>query len=167
LLLSGAAAVAGFAAVGVGRALSSEEGSSIARPESNPLQPSQRGGPSTAVSEPETLPAPPAEASLDVPRMPPLFTPNENFYLIDTAISSPRINRDSWTLSIQGTDNPIELSYDDLLGLPTREADITLSCVSNEVGGGLISNARWTGVLLSDVLNEAGMSPDKITSATE
>jgi DMSO/TMAO reductase YedYZ molybdopterin-dependent catalytic subunit len=100
--------------------------------------------------------------------MPPLFTPNEDFYLIDTAISSPRINRDRWTLNIKGAvDNPIELSYDDLLSLPTREADITLSCISNEVGGGLISNARWTGVLLSDVLNEAGMSPDKITSASE
>src|ERR687898_297911 len=167
LLLSGGAAVAGLAAGGVGRVLSSEEGSSVAGPGSNPLQPSQRGGASTAVSEPQTLPEPPAEAALDVPRMPPLFTPNEDFYLIDTAISSPRINRDSWTLSIQGTDNPIELSYDDLLGLPNREADITLSCISNEVGGGLISNARWTGVLLSDVLNEAGMSPDKITSATE
>src|ERR671916_282495 len=167
LLLSGGAAVAGLAAGGVGRVLSSEEGSAVASPGSNPLQPSQRGGASTAVSEPETLPEPPAEAALDVPRMPPLFTPNEDFYLIDTAISSPRINRDSWTLSIQGTDNPIELSYDDLLSLPTREADITLSCISNEVGGGLISNARWTGVLLSDVLQEAGLSQDKIASASE
>jgi DMSO/TMAO reductase YedYZ molybdopterin-dependent catalytic subunit len=167
LLLSGGAAVAGLAAGGAGRVLSGEGGSSVAGSGSDPLQPSQRGGPATAVSEPQTLPEPPAGTSLDVPRMPPLFTPNEDFYLIDTAISSPRINRDSWTLSIQGTDNPIELSYDDLLGLPTREADITLSCISNEVGGGLISNARWTGVLLSDVLNEAGMSPDKITSTTE
>ena len=168
VLLSGAAAVAGLAAGGAGRVLSNEEGSSVAAPESNPLQPSQRGGPATASSGPETLPRPPAEASFDVSGMPPLFTPNEDFYLIDTAISSPRINRDRWTLNIKGAvDNPIELSYDDLLSLPTREADITLSCISNEVGGGLISNARWTGVLLSDVLNEAGMSPEKITSASE
>jgi DMSO/TMAO reductase YedYZ molybdopterin-dependent catalytic subunit len=168
VLLSGAAAVAGLAAGGAGRVLSNEEGSSVAAPESNPLQPSQRGGPATASSGPETLPRPPAEASFDVSGMPPLFTPNEDFYLIDTAISSPRINRDRWTLNIKGAvDNPIELSYDDLLSLPTREADITLSCISNEVGGGLISNARWTGVLLSDVLNEAGMSPDKITSTSE
>src|ERR671920_358116 len=168
VLLSGAAAVAGLAAGGAGRVVSTEEGPSVAAPESNPLQPSQRGGPATASSGPETLPQPPAEASFDVRGMPPLFTPNEDFYLIDTAISSPRINRDRWTLNIKGAvDNPIELSYDDLLSLPTREADITLSCISNEVGGGLISNARWTGVLLSDVLNEAGMSPDKITSASE
>src|SRR5215203_2856918 len=168
VLLSGAAAVAGLAAGSAGRVLSNEEGSSVAAPESNSLQPSQRGGPATASSGPETLPRPPAEASFDVRGMPPLFTPNEDFYLIDTAISSPRINRDRWTLNIKGAvDNPIELSYDDLLSLPTREADITLSCISNEVGGGLISNARWTGVLLSDVLNEAGMSSDKITSASE
>jgi DMSO/TMAO reductase YedYZ molybdopterin-dependent catalytic subunit len=49
----------------------------------------------------------------------------------------------------------------------TREADITLSCVSNTVGGGLVSNGRWTGVLLSDVLAEAGMSRDKITRASQ
>jgi DMSO/TMAO reductase YedYZ molybdopterin-dependent catalytic subunit len=100
--------------------------------------------------------------------MPPLFTPNEDFYLIDTAISSPRVNRDSWVLRVMGeVDNPIELSYDDLLGFQTLERDITLACVSNEVGGGLISNARWTGVLLSDVLNEAGLSQDKIGSDSE
>jgi DMSO/TMAO reductase YedYZ molybdopterin-dependent catalytic subunit len=51
--------------------------------------------------------------------------------------------------------------------MPTREADITLSCVSNEVGGGLVSNGRWTGVLLSDVLAEAGVSSDKISRASE
>jgi hypothetical protein len=71
-------------------------------------------------------------------------------------------------LNIKGeVDNPIELTYNDLLSMPTREADITLSCVSNEVGGGLVSNARWTGVLLSDVLKEAGLSRDKISSASE
>jgi len=100
--------------------------------------------------------------------MPPVFTPNEDFYLIDTAISPPRIDRDSWSLKVMGAvDNPIELSYDELLSLPTREADITLSCVSNEVGGDLISNARWTGVLLSDVLEEAGLGRDKMGSASE
>ena len=100
--------------------------------------------------------------------MPPLITPAEDFYLIDTALMSPRINIDSWTLNVTGAvDNPIELTYSDLTSLPTREADITLSCVSNEVGGGLISNGRWTGVLLSDVLAEAGVSRDKIDSASE
>ena len=100
--------------------------------------------------------------------MPPLITPSEDFYLIDTALSSPRIDIDNWTLKVTGeVDNPIELGYNDLLSLPTREADVTLSCVSNQVGGGLVSNGRWTGVLLSDVLAEAGVSRDKISSASE
>jgi len=168
VVVSGVAAVAGLAAGGVGRLLSTEEGAAVAGSGSAPLQPSQRGGASTGSSAPETLSEPAAEASLDVSGMPPLFTPNEDFYLIDTAISSPRINRDRWTLNIKGAvDNPIELSYDDLLSLPMREADITLSCISNEVGGGLVSNARWTGVLLTDVLEEAGRSRDKIGSSSE
>ena len=167
VVVSGIAAVAGLAAGGAGRLLSTEEGTAVAGSEPGLLQPSQRGG-ATGSSGVETLPEAAAEASLDVEGMPPLFTPNEDFYLIDTAISSPRINRDRWTLNITGAvDNPIELSYDDLLSLPTREADITLSCISNEVGGGLISNARWTGILLSDVLQEAGLSQDKIASASE
>jgi DMSO/TMAO reductase YedYZ molybdopterin-dependent catalytic subunit len=100
--------------------------------------------------------------------MPPLITPADDFYLIDTALSSPRINVDNWTLKVMGeVDNPIELSYNDLISLPTREADVTLSCISNEVGGGLVSNGRWTGVLLSDVLAEAGVSPEKISRASE
>ena len=167
VVVSGIAAVAGLAAGGAGRLLSTGEGAAVAGADPAPLQPSQRGG-GAGSSGSEALPEAAAEASLDVEGMPPLFTPNEDFYLIDTAISSPRINRDRWTLNITGAvDNPIELSYDDLLSLPTREADITLSCISNEVGGGLISNARWTGVLLSDVLQEAGLSQDKIASASE
>jgi DMSO/TMAO reductase YedYZ molybdopterin-dependent catalytic subunit len=115
----------------------------------------------------ETLPPPPKDASIDAPGMVPLITPASSFYLIDTALVSPRIDVNSWKLSVEGAvDNPIELSYKDLLGMSTREADITLSCVSNVVGGGLVSNGRWTGVLLSDVLAEAGVSRDKITRSS-
>ena len=157
LLLSGRAAVAGLAAAGVGRTLAGGREAS----NTDHLKP----GLSLAN---KVLPPPPPEASLDVPGMPPLITPAEDFYLIDTTLTSPRINVDDWTLSVKGTvDNPIELTYGDLLSLPTREADITLSCVSNEVGGELISNGRWTGVLLSDVLKEAGVSREKISRASE
>src|SRR3712207_439458 len=100
--------------------------------------------------------------------MQPLITPAGSFYLTDAALISPRIDVNRWKLSVGGAvDNPIELSYGDLLDMPTREADITLSCVSNEVGGGLVSNGRWTGVLLSEVLAEAGVSRDKITRASQ
>ncbi|MBA4115332.1 MAG: molybdopterin-dependent oxidoreductase, partial [Rubrobacter sp.] len=154
LLLSGGAAVAGLAAAGAGRWLGSEGAgeTSVAAP----LPVGSQVGSTASITE--TLPSPLPEASLDVPGMPPLITPADDFYLIDTALSSPRINVDSWTLKVMGeVDNPIELSYNDLISLPTREADVTLSCISNEVGGGLVSNGRWTGVLLSDVLKEAGV----------
>jgi DMSO/TMAO reductase YedYZ molybdopterin-dependent catalytic subunit len=54
-------------------------------------------------------------------------------------------------------DRPLSLSYDDLRSMRQVEADITLSCVSNETGGSLVGTARWQGVLLSDVLREAGL----------
>ena len=173
LLLGGGAMVAGLAALGMGRALSG--GSAAAAPKrlnlasgsENGENAAEGGGQEKAV-EHQTLPPPDPEASLDVPGMPDLITPASSFYLIDTALSSPRIEVNSWNLSIKGeVENPIEFSYKDLLEMPTREADITLSCVSNEVGGGLISNGRWTGVLLSDVLAEAGMIRDKVTQASE
>jgi DMSO/TMAO reductase YedYZ molybdopterin-dependent catalytic subunit len=178
LLLGGGAAVAGLAAAGVGRLLGGGTVQSAARPKKLNLpeapdekqQPAGKGEANKSAGKAathESLPQPPAEASIDVPGMPKLITPASSFYLIDTALSSPRIDVNDWTLSVKGAvDNPVEFSYQDLLGMSTREADITLSCVSNTVGGGLVSNGRWTGVLLSDVLAEAGMSRDKITAAS-
>ena len=167
LLLGGGAAVAGLAAAGVGRALSGRVPQETSTP--MPLKLSEgpsrgsKGGVQEAVKH-ETLPPPPEDASIEAPGMPRLITPAKYFYLIDTAFVSPRIDVNRWKLSVKGAvDNPIEMTYKDLLSMPTREADITLSCVSNTVGGGLVSNGRWTGVLLSDVLAEAGVGRDKIT----
>ena len=174
LLLGGGAAVAGLAAAVVGRLLAGGAARSAAIPKKLNLPDkkmagngdgAQKGAAKAAMHE--TLPRPPADASIDVPGMPKLITPASSFYLIDTELTSPRIDVNSWKLSVKGAvDNPVEFSYKDLLGMPTREADITLSCVSNTVGGGLVSNGRWTGVLLSDVLEEAGMSREKITRAS-
>ena len=171
LALGGLAAVVGLAAAGVGRALASRGAQAASAPkrlkltEKSPSETSERGG-GEAVKH-ETLPPPPEDASIDAPGMPKLITPASSFYLIDTALISPRIDVNGWKLSVKGAvDNPVEFSYKDLLGMSTREADITLSCVSNVVGGGLVSNGRWTGVLLSDVLAEAGVSRDKITRAS-
>ena len=177
LLLSGGAAVAGLTAASVGRLLGDGTVQSAARPKKLNLpeapdqkQPAGKGEADKSTGKAathETLPQPPADASIDVPGMPKLITPASSFYLIDTALSSPRIDVNDWTLSVKGAvDNPVKFSYKDLLDMPTREADITLSCVSNTVGGGLVSNGRWTGVLLSDVLAEAGMSRDKIARAS-
>ncbi len=181
LLLGGGAAIAGLAAAGVGRLLAGGTSETAAKPKKLNLpetpekkQPAGKGegeearkGSQKSVTH-ETLPKPPAEASIDVPGMPELITPASSFYLIDTELTSPRIDANTWKLSVKGAvDNPVEFSYKDLLGMSTREADITLSCVSNTVGGGLVSNGRWTGVLLSDVLAEAGVSRDKITNASK
>ncbi|MFL6058702.1 MAG: molybdopterin-dependent oxidoreductase [Rubrobacteraceae bacterium] len=173
LMLGGLAAVLGLAAAGLGRALADRGPQASAAPKplnlpekSTSETPDKGAGAEEAVKH-ETLPPPPKDASIDAPGMVPLITPASSFYLIDTALVSPRIDVNSWKLSVKGAvDNPIELSYKDLLGMSTREADITLSCVSNVVGGGLVSNGRWTGVLLSDVLAEAGVSRDKITRSS-
>lgn len=87
-----------------------------------------------------------------------LITPNDDFYRIDTAISVPRVDLDTWTLKISGmVDRPIELTFDDLLDLPMVERFVTLSCVSNRVGGDLVGHARWQGIPLRDLLDRVGV----------
>lgn len=91
----------------------------------------------------------------------PFITPNDRFYRIDTALSFPRVDLESWRLRLGGlVDRPIEFSFDDLLRLPQVERTITLCCVSNEIGGPLVGNAMWHGVLLADLLEEAGVRPE-------
>ncbi len=90
----------------------------------------------------------------------PFITPNKDFYRIDTALSLPRIDIKTWSLQIGGmVKTPLKLSYDDLLAQPMVESTITICCVSNEVGGPYIGNAVWQGVLLADLLAEAGVDP--------
>ena len=85
-------------------------------------------------------------------------TPNTSFYRIDTALVVPRVNADSWELTIDGdVDTPFTLSYQDLLAMPMVERDITLTCVSNEVGGPYVGGARWLGVRVRDLLERAGV----------
>ncbi|HEX7100068.1 MAG TPA: molybdopterin-dependent oxidoreductase [Acidimicrobiia bacterium] len=103
-------------------------------------------------------PTPPANASFSVAGLSPLVTPNEDFYRIDTALSIPRVDLPSWSLRITGmVDRPYELTFDDLLEMDLVERYVTLSCVSNEVGGNLVGNAAWLGVPLAEVLDRAGV----------
>ncbi len=86
------------------------------------------------------------------------ITPNDDFYRIDTALSFPNVDLDTWTLEIGGmVDNEISLSYADLSSMTQIERTITICCVSNEIGGPLIGNATWQGVRLSEVLDLAGV----------
>jgi DMSO/TMAO reductase YedYZ molybdopterin-dependent catalytic subunit len=106
----------------------------------------------------DPAPALPADAEFSIEGMQPFVTPNQDFYRIDTALVVPQLSREEWRLRIGGmVDTPLEITFDDLLGRPQVERYITLSCVSNPVGGGYIGNALWQGVLLRELLEEAGV----------
>jgi len=116
------------------------------------------------------LPAIPADPAKSISGLSKLITPNSDFFRIDTAIGTPDIDVASWRLEISGmVKNPITLSYDELIKRPLFELDNTISCVSNPVGGPLISNARWTGVRLDDLIKEAAPidKADQILSSSD
>ncbi|HVT75911.1 MAG TPA: molybdopterin-dependent oxidoreductase [Acidimicrobiales bacterium] len=95
-----------------------------------------------------------------VPNVSPLVTPNASFYRIDTALFVPTVSKDSWRLRIHGMVNrELTLTYVDLLARDLIETDVTIACVSNEVGGRLVGNARWLGARLDDLLADAGIKP--------
>ena len=88
----------------------------------------------------------------------PIVTPNSDFYRIDTAIVVPSVDVNGWELSISGmVDRPYTMSFAELIDMGLVETPVTLSCVSNRVGGNLVDNAVWRGVPLADVLNRAGV----------
>ncbi|MGQ0844981.1 MAG: molybdopterin-dependent oxidoreductase [Sporichthyaceae bacterium] len=125
------------------------------------------GGSSTSgLGKVGNLPAPfsPAKqvvkADFQLAKLSPYFTPNSDFYRVDTSIVVPRVNANSWRLKITGmVENPITLTYEDLLRAKTIERDVTLCCISNEVGGDLVGNARWLGVPIRDILAIARPKP--------
>ncbi|MFE3457796.1 molybdopterin-dependent oxidoreductase [Nocardiopsis aegyptia] len=103
----------------------------------------------------------PDGADLELDGLSSFFTPNEDFYRIDTALSVPRLDASTWSLRIRG--NGVEertFTYNDLLNRSDLvERDITIACVSNPIGGDLIGNARWIGIPLRTLLEEVGVAP--------
>lgn len=93
---------------------------------------------------------------------PEYITPQNDFFLIDTVGAMyPRLDEKEWSLRIHGmVDREVTITYADLLAMPQVEHVVTLACVSNEVGDELIGNATWKGVLLADVLREAGVAAE-------
>jgi DMSO/TMAO reductase YedYZ molybdopterin-dependent catalytic subunit len=128
---------------------------------------SARSAPSTGgatIPPPGTIATLPAGASLDVAGVTPIVVPNDEFYRIDTALLPPSVDVASWRLRIHGlVDRETSLTYAELVELPLIEQYVTIACVSNEVGGELVGNAKWTGVRLRDVLQLAGVQ----SSATQ
>ncbi len=100
----------------------------------------------------------PSGADLGVAGIEPWRSPNDDFYIIHTALTEPSITPADWRLRIHGmVENEMEFSYDDLVQRQFTEDWITLCCVSNPIGGDLIGNAFWSGVLIRDLLAEVGV----------
>jgi DMSO/TMAO reductase YedYZ molybdopterin-dependent catalytic subunit len=115
----------------------------------------------------ESIPSLPAGLEAKVKGLTPFRTPANKFYRVDTALVIPRVDVADWHLEVRGqVDQPFTLSFDQLLAMPLVEKDITLNCVSNEVGGPYISSTRWLGVKVSDLLRTARLQagPDQILS---
>jgi len=93
-----------------------------------------------------------------MPGLSPWITPNDDFYRIDTALVVPRVDPSTWSMTIDGfVEHELRFTLDDLLGMDLVDSAVTLNCVSNEVGGGLVGNAVWRGVPLAELLAEAGL----------
>ena len=115
-------------------------------------------------SDPQT----PAGVSLGVAGIVPWKTSQDRFYRIDTALVVPQILPKDWSLRIHGmVVHELVLSYDELRSRGLTEAWLTLCCVSNVVGGDLISNAWFSGVKVSTLLEEVGVQPGADAGAVD
>ncbi|GAB3274816.1 molybdopterin-dependent oxidoreductase [Sinomonas notoginsengisoli] len=103
-------------------------------------------------------PAPPIPDGVEVaaPGVSPLVTPNADFYRIDTAFVVPSVDPNGWHLDVTGmVEQPVRITWAELLAQPLVERYVTLTCVSNEVGGNLVGNARWLGWPIRELLARA------------
>jgi DMSO/TMAO reductase YedYZ molybdopterin-dependent catalytic subunit len=151
LVVSGGAAVYGVVGAGVGRWL--RQGHTVEEARDEVAARLGATAPARASSEVTTF-------DRSVRGISPMVTPNGAFYRIDTALTVPQVDPADWTLRIIGmVDRELELSFDELLAMDRIDEFITMQCVSNEVGGDLVGNARWSGVPLADLLERAGVQP--------
>ncbi|UMP07116.1 molybdopterin-dependent oxidoreductase [Amycolatopsis sp. EV170708-02-1] len=107
-------------------------------------------------------PAPPIPADADFAKLgtPTFLTSNRDFYRVDTALSVPQVRAEDWSLRLHGmVRDEKRYSYDDIRSRPLIERTITMTCVSNEVGGTYVSTANFIGVDLGELLREAGVQP--------
>lgn len=108
------------------------------------------------------LPAPrmpaamPAGSQSPVQGVGPFVTPNDDFYRIDTALVVPQLDPRTWALRVHGmVENEFTMTFDELLAGELVEKYVTLTCVSNVVGGNLAGNAKWLGYPLREVMARA------------
>ncbi|MUM19055.1 molybdopterin-dependent oxidoreductase [Mycobacterium sp. CBMA271] len=107
------------------------------------------------------VPAPPLPVGIDVKGAVPYITDNADFYRIDTALQVPQLTTAEWQLNIHGmVDRPRTLTWAQLTAMAATERAVTLTCVSNEIGGDLIGNAMWTGFPIKTILESVGVHGD-------
>lgn len=138
-------------AAGVGGVLASRRLQSVA------------GEVETAVLPPVAQPVPPIPPDVQpsLAGLPSFITDNADFYRIDTALRVPQLSRGDWTLRIHGmVGREVSYSFADLQRFEPVQKAVTLTCVSNPIGGDLISNAVWTGYRVRDLLREAAIAAD-------
>lgn len=98
----------------------------------------------------------PEGVAVSVDGVVPFVTPNADFYRIDTALAVPQLDPNSWELRVHGmVENEFTMSFADLLASDLVESHVTLTCVSNTVGGNLVGNAKWLGYPLREVMARA------------
>jgi len=144
LTASGLAVVSAAAGALVGRELITRHDVSAAR--------AALRFPRPAVAAP---PLPPG-TDLNIPGLSSFITPNGSFYRVDTALLLPQVDPATWQLRIHGmVQREVTLTFDELVRRPLIEDYITLTCVSDPVGGPYVGNARWLGASLADVIRQA------------
>ncbi len=150
LRMVGLVGAGGVAAVAVGRAVSGRlAGGTASRATVRLPRPA------------DPAPALPASVEVGVDGVVPFRVPNADFYQVHTVLVVPQVDAASWRLRIHGmVEREVALTFDELLASPLVERDVTLMCVSNEVGGDLVGNARWLGLPLKPLLDEAGPAAD-------
>ncbi len=126
-----------------------------------------RGGGEPGSGAPSELPSPvsastlPEGVEVGLDGVSPFRVPNEDFFQIDTAFGLPKVDAATWSLRIHGmVEREVTLDYATLLAGDLIERDITISCVSNSVGGDLLGNAAWLGLPIAPLLARAGPVPD-------
>jgi DMSO/TMAO reductase YedYZ molybdopterin-dependent catalytic subunit len=93
--------------------------------------------------------------------LPEPITPADRFYIVSKNLFDPEVDAGAWKLRIDGmVDTPLTLTYADIQAMPSEEFTRTLECISNEIGGDLISTGTFTGVRMSDLLKRAGAHTD-------
>ena len=98
--------------------------------------------------------------------LPPEITPINDFYHVSKNFVDPKVEEAGWNLQIGGlVEKPYTLTLAEIRALPSVTETRTLGCISNEVGGDLISNATWKGVRVKDLLEKAGVKSGAVDLA--